>query len=78
MTRSSRRGVCCGVGDCISNCEKNGALCGSGEMSIHSFIGPGEDEGRGGVVTFSILCQLHSAIRSFMILLLTPAINCSE
>jgi len=28
----------------------NGALCGSGEISIESLPGPGEDEGIGGVV----------------------------
>jgi hypothetical protein len=30
-----------------------GALCGKGDMSIESFPGPGEDDGRGGVVMFS-------------------------
>jgi hypothetical protein len=42
----------------MSTCAKKGALCGRGEMSMHSFIGPGEDEGRGGVVVFSAECQL--------------------
>ncbi len=30
-----------------------GTLCGRGEISIESFPGPGEEEGSGGVVTFS-------------------------
>ena len=30
----------------------NGALWGNGEISIESTPGPGDDEGRGGVVTF--------------------------
>ena len=32
----------------------NGALCGRGDMSMASFAGPGEDEGMGGVVVFSV------------------------
>ncbi len=31
-----------------------GALCGSGDISIESFPGPGEEEGRGGVLARSI------------------------
>ena len=42
-----------GLGDATSTCTKCGCLCGRGEMSIRSFIGPGEDDGRGGVVTHS-------------------------
>jgi hypothetical protein len=42
-----------GVGDWTSICAKYGCLCGSGEISIRSFIGPGEEDGRGGVVTHS-------------------------
>jgi hypothetical protein len=42
----------------MSTCAKKGVLCGRGEMSMHSFIGPGEDDGRGGVVVFSAECQL--------------------
>jgi hypothetical protein len=45
-----------GVGDETSTCTKCGCLCGSGEISIRSFIGPGEDDGRGGVVTHSADC----------------------
>jgi hypothetical protein len=41
----------------MSICAK-GVLCGSGEMSMRSFNGPGEDEGSGGVVAFSASCQL--------------------
>lgn len=33
----------------------NGALWGSGDISMESFPGPGEDDGIGGVLTFSIL-----------------------
>lgn len=33
---------------------EKGALCGRGEMSIGSLPGPGEDEGRGGVVMLSV------------------------
>jgi hypothetical protein len=40
-----------GVGDVISMEATKGALCGSGEMSIMSFPGAGEDVGgNGGVV----------------------------
>ena len=31
----------------------NGALCGRGDMSIESLTGPGDEEGRGGVVVLS-------------------------
>lgn len=50
-------GVVSGVGDCTSIRVKtlNGALCGSGDMSIESFPGPGEDEGIGGVVMPSVV-----------------------
>ena len=34
----------------------NGGLCGSGEISIASCAGPGEDEGMGGVVVLSESC----------------------
>ncbi len=54
MTSSS--GVCPGVGDCTSICAKYGCLWGRGEMSIRSFNGPGEEDGRGGVVTHSAHC----------------------
>jgi hypothetical protein len=37
----------------MSVCAKKGVLCGRGEMSMHSFNGPGDDDGRGGVVVFS-------------------------
>ena len=45
-------GVVSGVGECTSMrvTTLNGILCGSGEMSIESFPGPGDDEGIGGVV----------------------------
>jgi hypothetical protein len=33
-------------------------------MSMHSFNGPGDDEGRGGVVVFSAGCQLVFIILS--------------
>ena len=45
-------------------------------MSMHSFNGPGDDEGRGGVVVFSAGCQLDSVFSQLTTL--TPAIHCSE
>lgn len=33
----------------------DGALWGSGDMSMESFPGPGEEEGIGGVLTHSVL-----------------------
>ena len=33
-----------------------GALWGSGEISIESLPGPGEDEGSGGVLARSVVC----------------------
>ncbi len=50
MFSSSLAGVDMGVGDVISICVKNGALCGKGDISIVSIVGAGEDEGNGGVV----------------------------
>lgn len=44
-----------GLGDETSICAQCGCLCGRGEISIRSFIGPGEDDGRGGVVTLSAI-----------------------
>ena len=46
-------GVNSGIGDCrlISNEDPKGALCGKGDMSIESMLGPGDEEGTGGVVT---------------------------
>lgn len=41
--------------DSTSAATTKGALWGSGERSMDSFIGPGEEEGRGGVVTHSVL-----------------------
>lgn len=56
IVASSTIGVWFGVGDCwTSICEKNVCLCGSGDMSIMSCIGPGEDDGNGGVVTKSVM-----------------------
>jgi len=49
-------GVWPGVGDWTSICAKYGCLWGRGEMSIRSFNGPGEEDGRGGVVTHSAYC----------------------
>ena len=44
-----------GVGGCTvtSVVAIKGVLWGNGDMSIESFPGPGEDDGRGGVVMFS-------------------------
>lgn len=59
-----------GVGDGSSIWAKNGTLWGSGEISIRSFNGPGEDEGSGGVVTHSTQGQLplkrRNAPRSYL------------
>lgn len=46
-------GVRSGVGDCssISSTGLKRSLCGKGEMSMESLVGPGGDEGTGGVVT---------------------------
>ena len=44
-----------GVGESISTLKlENGALCGSGDMSIESLPGPGDEDGRGGVVVCSM------------------------
>jgi hypothetical protein len=52
MTCSSGEGT--GVGDWTSTCMTNGALCGSGEISIMSLDGIGDEEGwSGGVVASS-------------------------
>ena len=53
-----------GVGESISALKlENGALCGRGDISIESFPGPGDDDGRGGVVvcsaTVSIGLEVH-------------------
>ncbi len=40
-----------GVGEADCDCNENGVLCGSGESSMYSIKGAGEDEGSGGVVT---------------------------
>lgn len=40
-----------GVGEADSDGRENGVLCGSGESSMYSVNGAGEDEGSGGVVT---------------------------
>lgn len=54
---SSSSGVGSGVGDTMLICARreNGALCGSGEMSIDSLPNPGEEDSIGGVVTPSHL-----------------------
>ena len=44
-----------GVSTCICAVTAKGSLCGSGDMSIESIPGPGEDDGSGGVLTFSTL-----------------------
>lgn len=50
---SSMVGVNIGVGDATSTCMQKGILCGRGDTSMSSVVGPGDDEGRGGVVTKS-------------------------
>ena len=44
-----------GVSTWIRALTTNGTLCGSGDISIESIPGPGEDDGSGGVLTFSII-----------------------
>lgn len=56
-------GVSSGVGDssCISNVEPCAGLWGRGEegmMSIESLLGPGEEDGRGGVLKSPIFSRL--------------------
>lgn len=53
-------GVGSGVGDCTvifveTSDDRYGILWGSGEISIVSFTGQGEDEGIGGVMISSVL-----------------------
>lgn len=48
---SMSTGVERGVGEVTSIWLQKGALCGRGDMSISSLSWPGEDDGRGGVVT---------------------------
>lgn len=50
-------GVVSGDGDCscISTMLAKGALCGSGDRSMPSVLGPAGDEGTGGVVTKAAL-----------------------
>ena len=38
-----------------------GALCGSGDMSIGSFPGPGDEDGTGGVVELSVEILIMSS-----------------
>ena len=53
----SSSGVGWGVGDWTWICATwYGCLWGRGETSIRSCIGPGEEDGRGGVVTDSAKC----------------------
>ena len=66
-----------GLGDGTSTCAKCGCLCGRGEMSMRSFIGPGEDDGKGGGGnTFCIL--LASSLPRPCPAQLTTAIKCPE
>ena len=59
IASSIRDGVTSSIGD-VSGVGSTrvvtmkGALCGSGDISIESFPGPGEEEGRGGVLARSI------------------------
>ena len=48
-------GVVIGVGS-IRVVTTKGALWGSGDISIESLMGPGEEEGSGGVLARSIAC----------------------
>lgn len=51
MSSSPEKELGVGEADCDCNCKENGVLCGSGESSMYSINGAGEDEGNGGVVT---------------------------
>jgi hypothetical protein len=66
-----------GLGVEISICAQRGCLCGRGEISMRSFIGPGEEDGRGGVVTLSIN-YINTFSVSFYSAMLTTPINCPE
>lgn len=50
---SSSEGDVVGVGEATSEKLQDGILCGSGDISMCSRRGAGEEEGRGGVVTNS-------------------------
>ena len=52
---TSSSGVVIGVGSTRVVTTK-GALWGSGDISIESLIGPGEEEGSGGVLARSVVC----------------------
>ena len=52
---TSSSGVVIGVGS-IRVVTTKGALWGSGDISIESLIGPGEEEGSGGVLARSFVC----------------------
>ena len=61
MTSSAKDDVTSSIGD-VSGVGSTrfvttkGALWGSGEISIESFPGPGEEEGSGGVLARSVPC----------------------
>ena len=55
VDETSSSGVVIGVGS-IRVVTTKGALCGSGEISIESLMGPGEEEGSGGVLARSFVC----------------------
>ena len=61
ITSSAKEDVTSPIGD-VSGVESTrvvitkGALWGSGDISIESFPGPGEEEGSGGVLARSVLC----------------------
>ena len=63
ITSSAKDGVTSSIGD-VSGVGSTrlvtmkGALWGSGDISIESIPGPGEEEGSGGVLARSVTCQL--------------------
>ena len=58
-------GVRSGVGDCnsISTDGLNAGLCGRGEMSMESLVGPGDEEATGGVVRRKDPAQVEMFVR---------------
>lgn len=72
----SAGGVWLGVGESTTKLEKNGCLCGSGEMSMRSSRGPGDEEGIGGVVTFPRQHK-YLQVRQYCVLR-TSTIHCSH
>lgn len=70
---SSSDGVGSGVGDgnCISMPAPYGGLCGRGDISIESLVGPGDEDGGGGVDRTSMI-SFSAHLRSISVVLNLP------